>query len=60
MNEGLRSSHYFQLFAYHWNALTTPKNIPILTPWIPPAFRMRLLLLWISALDVAGDKVGLK
>jgi hypothetical protein len=31
MNRALRSSDYFQLFEYHWNALTTPKNKPILT-----------------------------
>jgi len=24
MNEGLKSSHYFQLFEYHWTALATP------------------------------------
>jgi len=24
MNEGLISSHYFQLFEYHWTALASP------------------------------------
>ena len=44
---------YFQLLAYHWNALTGPKNSPILIAWTPPAFRMRVLLLWISAFAVS-------
>jgi len=40
MNEGLKSSHYFQLLAHHWTALATPTKSPILMPWIPPAFRI--------------------
>jgi len=44
----------------YWNALTTPKNIPIFAPWNPPALRIRLLSLWIRALAVAAETVGLK
>ena len=28
MNKELKSSHYFQLFEYHWTALATPKKSP--------------------------------
>jgi hypothetical protein len=56
----VEKQHYLQLFEYHWTALATPKNSPILTLWIPPAFRMRVLLLWINALEVSNDSVGLK
>jgi hypothetical protein len=30
-----RSSRYFQLFAYHWYALVTPKKSPILYSAVP-------------------------
>jgi hypothetical protein len=51
----VEKQHYFQLFEYHWTTLETPKKIPILTLWNPPAFRMSVLLLCISALEVATE-----
>jgi hypothetical protein len=48
MNEELKSSHYFQLFVYHWTAFVTPKKSPIFADWIPPAFWMRRVATFFS------------